>query len=901
MYSGGGSCPRTRSGVVRVKCFMDSGSSSCSRTRSGLVRGSSIMDSSDGSCSRTRSGLVRGHSIMDSNGDSCSRTRSGLIRRKPLLAEALGKDEDVTKGIPDGCMKEDMPAGMRSGLVRGSPAVKGEEVIKGLCNGGLKEEMPSRTRSGLVRRSPTAKWALSKDGPLINGLPDGWQGEDMPGGTRSRLVRGRPAAVKTLCKDEPVIKELTNGLLKEDKPLGTRSGLVRGSPAVKALGKVEPVPKGSPDGFLKEDKPSVTRSGLIRGSHVVKALSNDDPVIEGLPDGWFKEYRPRKTDLSKNDPYYIDPFSGYEFRSMKDVHRYLQTGDINQCAMKPKKRTIYDVCITEDQPHTSTSSQGTRPRTADKAIQCEILTSEGIMLPWEETSTTYGGTDTETTMLPESENIKAMQGCANKVEALGHKSIPPVFVQGATGQTKCVKRKEPNAEVKFKKHKTSPTKKIVTPVRGSPRLAALKVQHEESTELEDEPASVNLVNPVQIGEENITDQSQMNHLGPPHDNQESSFSYLQSSQADSANEIEAMQEYTANHLQPNQVGAVSYVQTKREITANQVQQSLADTGTLIQTVQGYSTNHSQPSHADTTNQVQTNQEDTADQERRSQADTVAQILVMSGYTANEPRRNHADNMNQIPTNQEMQEYTAKESQQCHDDIMNQILTSQETTLDQLQSSRADTQMQIMQENVTSKLQISQGDQNQIHINLENTTDHLHPNHAGNTMLQDVFLWAPEQNGEPPITDFWKNVEDQGASVPMQIDGAPVASFPANVKFQNAPAAEAEPVMQTQAALPGTASDQSGFSSLFGNAWSDPCIEFAFKTLTGDIPVLDDTAAVTNLFPQQQDLNKCTTPNCSASTFDDTRNHKQSQLDVNLNLPVLNPSDKLYNGSWFPPQ
>jgi hypothetical protein len=48
--------------------------------------------------------------------------------------------------------------------------------------------------------------------------------------------------------------------------------------------------------------------------------------------------------------FYIDPISGYEFRSLKDVHRYLETGDIDQCAMKPKKgSTIYDIHITESQ------------------------------------------------------------------------------------------------------------------------------------------------------------------------------------------------------------------------------------------------------------------------------------------------------------------------------------------------------------------------------------------------------------------------------------------------------------------------------------------------------------------------------------------------------------------------
>lgn len=38
--------------------------------------------------------------------------------------------------------------------------------------------------------------------------------------------------------------------------------------------------------------------------------------------------------------YYIDPLSGYEFRSKVDALRYLETGDINNCAIRPKKKGI---------------------------------------------------------------------------------------------------------------------------------------------------------------------------------------------------------------------------------------------------------------------------------------------------------------------------------------------------------------------------------------------------------------------------------------------------------------------------------------------------------------------------------------------------------------------------------
>lgn len=40
--------------------------------------------------------------------------------------------------------------------------------------------------------------------------------------------------------------------------------------------------------------------------------------------------------------FYIDPASGYVFRSKKDALRYLNSGDISSCALKPYKRQIQD-------------------------------------------------------------------------------------------------------------------------------------------------------------------------------------------------------------------------------------------------------------------------------------------------------------------------------------------------------------------------------------------------------------------------------------------------------------------------------------------------------------------------------------------------------------------------------
>lgn len=40
--------------------------------------------------------------------------------------------------------------------------------------------------------------------------------------------------------------------------------------------------------------------------------------------------------------FYIDPVSGYVFRSKKDALRYVKSGDISSCVIKPYKQQIQD-------------------------------------------------------------------------------------------------------------------------------------------------------------------------------------------------------------------------------------------------------------------------------------------------------------------------------------------------------------------------------------------------------------------------------------------------------------------------------------------------------------------------------------------------------------------------------
>ncbi|GFY97340.1 hypothetical protein Acr_11g0016460 [Actinidia rufa] len=77
--------------------------------------------------------------------------------------------------------------------------------------------------------------------------------------------------------------------------------------------------------------------GSAKGSIGKVAIERATP--DGLPPGWIKEIKiQKKANGTRKYAYYIDPVSGYVFWSRKDAFRYLETGDVSSCTIKPKKR-----------------------------------------------------------------------------------------------------------------------------------------------------------------------------------------------------------------------------------------------------------------------------------------------------------------------------------------------------------------------------------------------------------------------------------------------------------------------------------------------------------------------------------------------------------------------------------
>ncbi|KAL6843710.1 hypothetical protein ACP4OV_026281 [Aristida adscensionis] len=421
----------------------------------------------------------------------------------------------------------------------------------------------------------------------------------------------------------------------------------------------------------------VAQSRVARAKPAVMVDCKIEPAGEGLPDGWLKECRPRKNrngSSVNDDVFYIDPVHGYEFSSLLDAYRYLESGNISQSVMLPRKRKTEDLYVAGDRSyHTGRQSGYTQLDNADESNQYGQPTIGGTR-PWRDALPNPENPNNAGNMtISEPEGINLTQTEVDRLEASKGKSVQSVSNRHTREEVQSVTGKETSVDQKpkEKKRRTKPVKPIATPLRSSPRLAALKISQE----------AINAPKDV-------------------------SFS------------------------------------TKTDIT----------------------------------NQL-------------------------------EPK--------------------------------------------QVKNSRRKTNSSVL----------------------------------------------PEKKHEASTANSSEKVGSNHPSVVSQIQGASVPCSSADV-CQNAPA-EA-PILAQEVGLGKTADYTAGstLSSLFRHVWSDPCLEFAFRMLTSDIPVLDGPLAVSNSFLPPQNMNKGATPNCSSSAYDGTRNH--AQVDHG-GMSMPRPSDPFCSSGWFPPQ
>ncbi|XP_073028112.1 uncharacterized protein [Primulina eburnea] len=102
-----------------------------------------------------------------------------------------------------------------------------------------------------------------------------------------------------------------------------------------------------------QNKPNIDASDITEPKkeimHSSYAVVTETASADGLPPGWIKEIKTIQFgDKIRKDPYYTDPASGYVFRSKKDVFRFLKTNDIRSCAIRPKKRETEDLKLIKN-------------------------------------------------------------------------------------------------------------------------------------------------------------------------------------------------------------------------------------------------------------------------------------------------------------------------------------------------------------------------------------------------------------------------------------------------------------------------------------------------------------------------------------------------------------------------
>ncbi|XP_073028117.1 uncharacterized protein [Primulina eburnea] len=123
------------------------------------------------------------------------------------------------------------------------------------------------------------------------------------------------------------------------------------------LNKNEVTPDNVGVPFLKPDtsplSKSMTDTDCIpqkrNSKHSFALVASESTSVEGLPHGWIKEIMTRKSgNKIRKDAYYTDPITGYMFRSKSDALRYVETSDIDSCAIKPKKRELGDLMLIKE-------------------------------------------------------------------------------------------------------------------------------------------------------------------------------------------------------------------------------------------------------------------------------------------------------------------------------------------------------------------------------------------------------------------------------------------------------------------------------------------------------------------------------------------------------------------------
>ncbi|XP_061346944.1 methyl-CpG-binding domain-containing protein 13-like [Gastrolobium bilobum] len=227
------------------------------------------------------------------------------------------------------------------------------------------------------------------------------------------------------------------------------------------------------------------KASIQRISHNVVV---EKGIAEGLPPGWMKKTRiTTKGDTIRRDPYYIDPVSGYAFRSIKGVEHYLKSGEIGRrSAFKPKDQDDSDIELKADK--FSSAGVSTKPTLSvsmshssdfdmivnDQQVPRPASVGKYTPMPISEHISSAVGTELTSSVLSRDESSDQKEG---KDGLTGSTLVP-----GCTDEDAQENPVQENAETKHGTEKSQTRnrqrkykKEINLPRRASKRLAGIKV------------------------------------------------------------------------------------------------------------------------------------------------------------------------------------------------------------------------------------------------------------------------------------------------------------------------------------------------------------------------------------------------------------------------------------------
>ncbi|RAL44395.1 hypothetical protein DM860_011672 [Cuscuta australis] len=193
--------------------------------------------------------------------------------------------------------------------------------------------------------------SVSVEGNLVGEIPPGWVTEIKTRvhayGIRRYSHYVDPVSGYVFRSKKDVMRYVQTGDIEKcavrPNKRDSMSGTNNQSPEIK---------ESSGDGVSQSEKPTnsegeeasikqITDGRGKQPSNIVSSVSVEGNLVDGIPPGWVKEIKTtRRGSRIRRDALYVDPVSGYVFSSKKDVMRYVETGDINKCVKRPQKRGI---------------------------------------------------------------------------------------------------------------------------------------------------------------------------------------------------------------------------------------------------------------------------------------------------------------------------------------------------------------------------------------------------------------------------------------------------------------------------------------------------------------------------------------------------------------------------------